>query len=321
MNELFLNVLILTAAIAVLVRAGDAVVRALIFFANLFGISEYVASFVLMSFATTLPELSIALNSAFSGEPTLAVGTAIGSNMVNIGFILGLVAVFSGRVAIDRVVASRDAWITFALGISPVLLLLDLELSRFDGLLLLLFFFVYLMHLLKLYEFLKSGGILLPAFRERLRAENLRGFFGHFFRFAVGAAAIIIAAYFAVQSGHFISLAIGLPELLMGILVFAVGTSLPELSFGLRAAFTGHGGLSLGNLIGASVFNSTLVLGLTAVISPISFGADSKIIVSILAMTALLFLANVLMRTRDSLNRREGFLLLAVYGLFLLFLF
>ncbi|MEE8131882.1 MAG: hypothetical protein V3T98_02450 [Candidatus Paceibacterota bacterium] len=324
-SELVLNFLILATAVFVLIRAGVFVVRSLIRMAHFLNVSEFALAFILMSFATTLPEFAIGLNSAFSGEPLISLGNIFGANILNLSLVLGLVVLISkSSLVIDRSSPSHHhkTWITFFIGISPVILLLDLELSRLDGLILIILFFLYLarlFHLKEIFEHRKSFWIsFINHFERRADGLNLKYFFKNLLVFIASVGVVLVSAFFVVNSAETISLKIGISEMLIGIFIIALGTTLPELSFGIRAALRKHEGLSLGNLFGATAFNSTWILGLVALISPIKIVDSTSFWISAAAMVLVLFLANLFLRTRDLISRREGTVLISVYVLFVI---
>ncbi len=322
--EITFNFLILAIAVFVLIRAGVFVVRSLIRMAHFLNVSEFALAFILMSFATTLPEFAIGLNSAFSGEPLISLGNIFGANILNLSLVLGLVVIISKSLVIDRSSPSHHhkAWIAFFIGISPVILLFDLELSRLDGLILIIIFFLYLarlFHLKEIFEHRKSFWVsFIGYFEHRTDGLNLKYFFRNLFIFIVSVVIVLVSAFFVVDSAEIISLKIGISELLVGIFIIAFGTTLPELSFGIRAALRNHEGLSLGNLFGATAFNSTWILGLVALISPIKIIDVTSFWVSAVAMVLVLFLANLFLQTRDCISRREGVVLIGVYVLFVI---
>ncbi len=321
--EIVFNFLILAFAGFILIRAGVFVMKSLVSIAHFLNVSEFTLAFILMSFVTTLPEFAIGINSAFAGEPLISLGNIFGANILNLSLVLGLVALISkSTLVINRSSPSHHnkAWITFFIGISPVILLLDLELSRLDGFILIIIFFLYLarlFHLKEIFEHRKSFWVsFMHYFENRSNRLSIKYFFKNLLIFIVSIGVILVSAFFVVDSAEIISLRIGISELLIGVFVIAFGTTLPELSFGIRASLGKHGGLSLGNLFGATAFNSTWILGLVALISPIKIIEPTSFWVSAIAMVLILFLANFFLRTRDRISRCEGAALVGVYGLF-----
>jgi cation:H+ antiporter len=318
--ELALNFLLIAIGIFVLIRSGVYIVRSLVEIAHFLRVSEFTLSFILMAFATTLPEFAIGINSAFSGQPLISLGNILGANILNLSLTLGLVALISGQLIISnrpKEIAASHHWFTLILGAAPLILLIDLKLSRFEGLILILLFLIYLTKLFNLRGILNNRkSFWLSRFHE-LGGLGIKNFFKNLLIFVVAAGFLLFSASIIIKGAQIISLKIGMSQLLAGVFVVALGTTLPELVFGLRAAFRRHPGLSLGNLFGATALNSTWILGIVALISPIKIEAPLPFFVSAVFMILILFLANLFLQTRQSISRKEGSFLVSVYLLFI----
>lgn len=321
---LFFNIILLSASIIVLVYSSIYVIRSLGDMSRFLGISKYTISLTLMALATTLPELSVGINAAISGNPELSLGNILGSNIVNLALILGLTVLIAGRIYLNNYkdfVKTRV--FNFLLIFSPIVLLLDGTLSRFDGVILILFFLWSFSKTLGLREkYARDGmkGLLrgnIPRGLER-SAESIKLFHRNLFIFIASATVLVGSSYFIVYGALNLSVTLGLPEILIGILVVAIGTSLPELTFGIRSAITGKGDMSLGDLLGATVINSTLILGVTAIISPIRIFEPNIYWASVFFMFITMFLVYYFLRTKHFLLRKEGIVLILIYIIFLL---
>lgn len=321
---LFLNVVLLTVSIIVLVRSSIYVTRSLGIMARFLGISKYTISLTLMALATTLPELSVGINAAVSGNPELSLGNILGSNIVNIALILGLIALVAGKIYLNDFKDFVNTRIfNFMLIFSPVVLLLDGTLSRFDGVVLILFFLWSFSRTLGLRKKYANGGIKslfggnIPRELER-KSESIKVFHKNLFIFVTSVTVLVGSSYFIVYGALNLSVTLGLPEILIGVLVIAIGTSLPELTFGIRSAIAGKGDMSLGDLLGASVINSTLILGVTSIISPIRIFEPNIYWTSVFFMFISIFLVYYFLRTKHFLVRKEGIVLILIYIIFLL---
>lgn len=324
-SMLIWQIVVLVISFYILIKSGSWLVKSLVGISAFLSVSEYVVSFILMSFATTLPELLVGLSSSLSGIPKLSVGNVFGANIANLGLILGLSALLSGRIRLHHNLAAFDAWSNFILGIFPIILLFDGSLSRLDGIILLSLFVVYILKLLKgQYLFsagrLKLNGGSLPhhSYQEPRPLRQAKTFFNHLGSFCGSALLLAGSAYLIVGSAKGIAESFSWSTLIVGVFLVALGTTLPELTFAIRASLSRHSELSLGNLIGASVFNSTLILGLVAVISPVSLAVADRLEFYLVAafMVVVMLTANIMLRTRGRLNRREGLLLLFIYFVF-----
>ncbi len=273
-----------------------------------------------MAFATTLPEFAIGLNSAFSGQPLISLGNILGANILNLSLTLGLVALISGQLTISnrpKEIAASHHWFTLILGAAPLILLVDLKLSRLEGLILIFFFLIYLTKLFHLREILRNRKSFWLSHFHEFSGLGIKNFFKNLLIFVVAVGFLLFSASIIIQGAQNISLKTGMPQLLVGVFIVALGTTLPELVFGLRAAFRHHPGLSLGNLFGATALNSTWILGIVALISPIKIEAPLPFLISAIFMILTLFLANLFLQTRNAISRKEGLVLVLIYLLFI----
>lgn len=313
--EIAYNIILIAVGVFVLVRAGVYIVKSLVVIAHFLNVSEFTLSFILMAFATTLPEFSIGVSSALKGEPQISLGNLLGANILTLGLILGLVTLISGKLVIHkpRPVAISHHWLAFFLGIAPLILLIDLKLSRLEGLILVILFFLYLGRLFQLKEIFHRDKSFWQSHFHEHHGLGAKDFFKNILIFILAAGFLIVSAFLVVNGAKSFSSAIGMSNILVGALIVAIGTTLPELSFGLRAAISKHGELSLGNLFGASVFNSTWVLGVVALIHPIEIQNYVPFIISAVFMFSVLLMANLFLVSRDYINRREGIGLILLY--------
>ncbi|MDP3015259.1 MAG: sodium:calcium antiporter [bacterium] len=332
--ELAFNFLLIAVGMFILIRSGVYIVRSLVGIAHFLKVSEFTLSFILMAFATTLPEFAIGVNAAFRKESLISLGNILGANILTIGLVLGLVALISGRLIIHHQPKGTiifHHWFTFLLGISPLILLIDLKLSRFDGLILIALFFANLLRLFHLKEIFNHGksfwlshfhphGDIISAgvHPNRLIFQEWKSFLKNLFIFLAAAGFLLFSAYLIIEGAKNISVKIGMSQFLVGALIIALGTTLPELSFGIRAALLKKGELSLGNLFGATAFNSTWILGVVALISPIEISEPSAFLIAAVFMILALFLANFFLQTRGAISRKEGLVLVGISILFII---
>ncbi len=299
-------------SVLVLVKSGSVAVKCLVAISRYLRISEYVLAFILMALATSLPEFFVGINSALAKTPILSLGNIIGSNIVNLSLILGVVVIFAKGIKIESKIAKRDAWIVFFISILPLLLLVDKNLSQADGGILLIVFIWYLRHILKAKE----------AFRKRMdhivrTIERFRQFVKDLLIFVVAIAILLISSWGVVKTATLIAEGLELPLVLIGLILVAVGTSLPELVFGIKAVITKHEGMNLGNLIGSTVMNSTLILGITALIYPIRIENFNIILIGGLFMIFIVLIVNFFIATKEKISWKEGVVLIGLYVAFL----
>ena len=310
---MFLYIILFLASVYILVKSGAIAVKNLVAVARYLRISEYVLAFILMALATSLPEFFIGINSALSKTSILSLGNVIGSNIVNLSFVLGAVVIIAKGIRIESKIAKRDTWLVFFISILPVLLLIDKNLSRADGAILLIAFIWYFRRILKDKE----------AFKKRMNhvARTVEEFWRFIKDLIVFILAIVIllgSSWAVVKTAELIAQGLNLTLALIGLILVAVGTSLPELVFGIKSVITKHEGMNLGNLIGSTVINSTLILGITVLVFPIKIEDFNLILTSGLLMILTILIVNFFITTKDKISLREGIILIGLYILFLI---
>jgi len=310
---IFLYLLIFVILCSIMVKSGAVLVKIMTILSHYFKLTEYVLAFILMTFATTLPELLVGVVSASRGNSIISLGNIIGSNLINLTFILGLVAIVAGGLRVESKIAKRDSWIIFFIALIPMLLILDKKLSRGEGFILLVLFGWYIYHILHQKD----------AFTHRVHNFNhniagLEKLIKKILYFIIAAAVMILSAWGVVWSVDLIAKELYIPLVLLSIILVAIGTSLPELVFGIKAAIAKHEGMSLGNLIGAVVVNSTFILGLTAIISPIQIENSRIILIGGGFMLGAILIANIFIASKNKVSWKEGCILIGFYVLFLI---
>lgn len=310
---IFVYLFIFIIACYVLVRSGAILVGLMCSLCRYFRITEYVFSFILMAFATTLPELFVGITAGIRNLSIISLGNIIGSNLVNLTFILGIIAVACKGLKIESRIAKKDTWISFFIILLPMVLLIDKKISRGEGFLLLAVFIWHVFYLLK------SKGI----YQQRLHhikneITHSGKFITNILYFICAVAFLVVSALAIVESAKLIAVELYVPLALISVILIAFGTSLPELVFGMRAAIAKHEGLSLGNLFGSAVVNSTFILGLTALINPIQIENFKIIIVGGGFMLIGALMANIFIASKNKLTQKEGFILIGIYLIFLI---
>jgi len=310
---IFIYLFIFVIACYVLVRSGAILLNTLTILSRYFRLTEYVFAFILMAFATSVPELFVGLTAGVRNLSTISLGNVIGSNLVNLTFVLGAIAIVARGLTIESKIAKRDSWIIFFIALLPLFLLFDKQISRGEGLLLLVVFGWYIYHILRSKE----------AFQKRMdhmkrTVEAKRKLVKNIIYFIAATTVLLLSSWVIVEMSKLIAKELYIPLSLVGIILVALGTSLPELVFGVRAVITKHEGMSLGNLVGSVVVNSTFVLGLVAVINPIVVENLNVIYVGGAFMIVSVLVANLFISSKGKISWKEGLILIAFYIVFLI---
>lgn len=267
-------------------------------------ISPGIIGATVAAFATSSPELSVSVSSALAGNPGIALGDALGSNVVNVALILGIVLAISG-VQSPRDSVKRDFPVALLVPILTGVLFLDGGLSRFDGFVMLGLFLAWLVA--TVIEARKQQN----ATPEYL-GEHRRGLV--VLLGATGLILLVIAGSLIVAGARGISLALGIDEFVIGATIVAVGTSTPELATTIVAKIRGHDELGLGTILGSNIFNGIFVVALAAVIHPITVAWREVAIALVFGLAAL---ALSYPARNGFIGRRRGALLLVLYAMYL----
>jgi len=305
---IFLYIIGLFVACVILVLSGSLIIKTLARIAAYLKLSDFVIGFMVMALATSVPELFVGLNSAFARAPTLSLGDIIGSNIIDLTLVIGLVAILARGIQIKGKIAIGDTYLAMVIAILPILLMLDHHLSRADSVVLLLAFSFYTLRL----------------FRQRKRFKKIfdhvtkKDLFKNVFLFVIGVVLLLGSAKFIVSFGAALAIGLGVPLIFIGIAFLAVGTSLPELVFEVKAVLAGREGMALGDLLGSVVTNSTLVLGLVGLICPFYITDFLLFGIGSIFLTVALVLFTFLLRTKDKLSWKEGMILIMIYVIFMM---
>ena len=291
-------------------------------------IPPLIVGLTIVAFGTSTPELVVNSLASLQGANDLVFGTIVGSNIANIALAIGLSALFV-TLTIRSVIVVREIPFMILSILVLVVLVFDERLtgasqnilSRSDGIILIFFFSIFIYYLFSSFFKSRSEGLLVrwEIHKDRITtpaklspAKTTLYFFG-------GLGMIIVGSKLVVDSATDLSQILGVGQGFIGLTIVALGTSLPELATSLIAAFKKEADIAVGNMVGSNIFNVFFVLGIAAIISPISF--DTALAQEIVLMLFVFGLFFIFALNGRMINRYEGATLLALYALFLSYLF
>lgn len=303
---------VLISGIVVLYFGAVWLVRGASRLASSLGVSPIVIGLTVVSLGTSAPELVVCLVAALQGNPGLAIGNVMGSNLANIGLILGLTSLVHPLEVKHRVVwREMPVMLLITFAIYPIAF--DRVLSRMDGFMLLLVLLAYLVWVFRSGhpdEIKSSHGPRdsMATSEEAASLLNLKDI-GHV---ALGSAFLVLGGYCIVKGAVEVASALGISEVIIGLTVVAIGTSLPELATSLVAAMRQEVDIAVGNIIGSNIFNLTAIFGTTAIVRPIMIPETvlSRELAGVVLMSLLLL---PILRNGWQIKRWEGALLLTAY--------
>ena len=306
------NLAVLISGIVVLYFGAVWLVRGASRLASSLGVSPIVVGLTIVSLGTSAPELVVCLVAALQGNPGLAIGNVMGSNLANIGLILGLTSLVHPLEVKHRVVwREMPVMLLITFAIYPIAF--DRVLSRTDGFMLLLVLLAYLVWVFRSGppEEIKSSQGPRDSMAPPEGAASLLNL-KDIGQVALGSAFLVLGGYCIVKGAVEVASALGLSEVIIGLTVVAIGTSLPELATSLVAAMRQEVDIAVGNIIGSNIFNLTAIFGTTAVVRPIMIPETvlSRELAGVVFMSLLLW---PILRSGWRIKRWEGALLLTAY--------
>lgn len=304
----------------VLVKGADQVIIAIRRIAQSSHVAAFTVASLILALATSFPELFVGIASALTGAPSLSLGNVIGANIANLAVVVGLAGLIGGGIAIkDKEFIKQDLPLALLAGLAPIVLLWNRELSRLDGLLLLLLYGAY------------AGGLFQKKFVEIGKVHQQEGFWhkiirsietgnGHaraeLVRLFLGSAVMLVSAHFIVKVALGLAAGLNVPVFVVGLLLVALGTTLPEFTFSIRAIQQGTASLLVGNALGSIIVNATLIIGIVALIHPIQVVARREYLLAAIVFSVLILVFWVFTRTKAKLDRWEVGVLFLIYIIF-----
>jgi cation:H+ antiporter len=280
---------------------GELFVRGVIGLAHWARVSAGIIGSTVAAFATSSPELSVAISAALAGKPQISLGDALGSNVVNVALILGIALIISG-IQSSRDSVKRDFSIALLTPVIIGILSLDGLLSRTDGILLLCFFIAWII------------ATVLEARKQRSAADEVLGEHRSWLVIIsclAGLGFLVIAGRLIVTGAKGIAVAYGIDEFVIGATVVAIGTSVPELATAIISKIRKHDEVGLGTILGSNIFNGLFIIAVAAIIYPITVSLRE---VAVALMFGFIAVAVTFPSLSGLIERRRGILLLILYS-------
>ena len=308
----FNTISLLIFGLTVLVIGGNLLLKAAVSISLRFGIPKLLIGMTVVSLATSAPELIVSIKSALKGSPDLAISNVLGSNIANLGLVLGITIVFS-PINISKSVYKKEWPIMMFSAVYFLIVVLDGVISKTEGGILVCFLVMTISALIKLRD------------RDEVELENesedsfLKSLLILFF----GGLFLYFGSEWFIDGAIMLANSFGISERIIGITVVSVGTSIPELVTSLVAVLNKEKSISLGNLLGSNIFNVFAVLGITSIVTPLTV-IDQNIIdydIYIMLFFAAIILPLIFFPKKLVLGRKEGIIILLFYTVYIYQLF
>ena len=306
---MFINIIFLVVGFVLLIKGADYFVDGAASVAGLLKIPTIVVGLTIVAFGTSAPEAAVSLTAALSDASAIAVGNIIGSNIFNLLMVLGVTATIS-LVPVPKSIVSREfLFLSLITVLMAVVILLDFEISRIEGIIFLILLAGYVLTLI------------LASLKNRKNIEPEVAKYSGLVAFLLivgGMIGVIIGGNLVVDNAKTIALSIGWSQKLVGLTIVSVGTSLPELVTSISAAKKGHVDIAVGNVVGSNIFNILFILGLSSTVTPIM--VESALGIDIIFMTFATLFTYYLCRSKGKLSRKEGLTLLLFFILYMIYI-
>jgi len=313
-------ILLFVVGLVFLIIGAEALVRGASRLAAVLGISPLVIGLTVVAFGTSSPELAVSVKSALSDQASIAVGNVVGSNIFNVLFILGLSALIVPLVVSQQLVRF-DVPLMIAISAIVLILSLDENLSRADGLMLVIGLVTYVWFLI--YQSRRESVEVKEEYAKGFGTEqHAKGSWVKNIGLVIGGLALLVlGSRWLVDSAVSFAEYLGISELVVGLTIVAAGTSLPEVVTSVIAAIRGERDLAVGNVVGSNIFNMMGVLGLASIVAPTGIGVSTAIIgFDLPVMIAVALACLPIFFTGGVISRQEGALLLGYYVAYTLYL-
>ena len=295
------SLFVLAASLAILIKSADLAVVGISKYAHKFGISDFVIGFIVLAIGTSLPEFVSSVMGGLAQQGGIVFGTMLGSGVLSITAVLGILAIYSGRMTVEDKMLGKSKNYLMLLPILPLILVIDGTLSRIDGFILIA---VYLAYLAWLWYTQGTLGQLKKDVKFEKFWEDAVIFVG-------ALAALLLSARWLVFSSINLAQSMHVSPFFIAMTVIAIGASLPDLTVELKSIRSGHARIGFGNLLGGIITTMLLMLGMVAVLMPIQIAVSTIYVTGIFFVVSYVF---VLWFTRDgTITRKEGFVLLGLY--------
>ncbi len=299
--------ILLVVGFVLLIKGADFFVDGASSVAKLLKVPSVIIGLTIVAMGTSAPEAAVSISAGIAGSSDIALSNVIGSNIFNLLIVVGVSAIICPMVT-EKVIMRRDIWWSLGAAVAVLIMMLNLKISRIEGILLLCGMAAYI------------GVLVADALKKRDTGDEVKAMspLKSVLCIIGGLAAIIVGGDLVVDSACDIAAAFGMSEALIGLTIVAAGTSLPELVTSIVAAKKGDSGLALGNVVGSNIFNILFILGAASALSTINVAPELFIDTAILIGVTLFMY--FLCRSKDKTSRGEGVLCVLVYAAYMAYI-
>ena len=295
--QIIIDILLIVTSVVLIAKGASWLVDSAVHIAHRLGVSDLVIGLTIVAMGTSAPEFAVTILAVLRDMADISVGNIVGSNIFNLGFVLGGTAIVRSLQTTKSVVY-RDGTFLLLGTVLVTIFLWDLSLNWLEGLILFASLFIYL------------GSLYIKKEVPELESESAETHWYDWPLLIAGFGGVLGGSHLLVDSATDLARLFGISEWIIGVTIIAAGTSMPELATSITAALRGRHGISIGNLLGSDIFNMFGVLGLAALIKDLNIASGAHLNLIFLVLMVLLTL--IFLRTDWKISRKEGFVLLGI---------
>ena len=313
---MIVQILFILLGFVLLIKGADILVNGSSAIAKKLRISEIVIGLTIVSIGTSMPELFVSTTSALQGASDISVGNVIGSNICNLLLILGLSSLIH-PVKFHKQTKLIENPMSIILTLIFVLMCnINQDISRIEAIILLVFFIAFLIYTIVIGKKSKDEAILEISLEEAKKISVVK----NLVLIILGILGLKIGGDLVVENAKLVATALNISEKIIGLTIVAIGTSLPELVTSLTAAIKGESDIAIGNIIGSNIFNLLFIIGVSAVITPITYNISYNFDVIILFVAMILMCIFPFIKPKDEMSRSNGLIYTLIYIIYMLVL-
>ena len=311
---MIVQILFILLGFVLLIKGADILVNGSSAIAKKMRISEIVIGLTIVSIGTSMPELFVSTTSALQGASDISVGNVIGSNICNLLLILGLSSLIH-PVKFQKQTKLIENPMSIILTLIFVLMCnINRDISRIEAIILLVFFIAFLIYTIVIGKKSKDEAILEISLEEAKKISVVK----NLVLIILGILGLKIGGDLVVENAKLVATALNISEKIIGLTIVAIGTSLPELVTSLTAAIKGESDIAIGNIIGSNIFNLLFIIGVSAVITPITYNISYNFDVIILFVAMILMCIFPFIKPKDEMSRSNGLIYTLIYIIYML---
>ena len=309
-----IQVALILVGFLLLIKGADILVNGSSAIAKRMRISEIIIGLTIVSIGTSMPELFVSTTSAIQGSSDISIGNVIGSNICNLLLILGLSSIIHPVKFQKQTIKIENPMLIVLSIIFLIMCNINQDISRIEGIILLVFFVAFLSYTIIMGRKSKNDAILEISLED---AKNISVVKNVVF-ILLGIVGLKIGGDLVVNNAKLIATALNMSEKIIGLTIVAIGTSLPELVTSVTAALKGESDIAIGNIVGSNIFNLLFIIGVSAVITPITYNISYNFDMIILFVAMILMLIFPFIKPKDEMSRSNGAIFIILYIIYMM---